>query len=272
MCKYGGDPCGDAGRRSLARTGVEPGYRRVMRLHGSCTLHLPRLAARFLLAGLLACTPDAGKDSGGGDDTATYTVDTSAVDSGDRSDTADTGDTSTDDTGDTAHDTADTSDTGDTADTGTSDPRDLPDGACRTWEDCADAEMCVDEDTPTCGTCRSAVRDCETDRECGDGHVCNDYTPTCSCGDGPSSMCVPACTTDVDCGDGEQCDLTMGQCVPWSCTDGYSCASQHDCTPGSGGTDCLRRTCGTDAACAGDGWCVNGACFDTVGVCELPRP
>lgn len=250
-----------------------------MHPNSSAASQVPWRVLCALLAGLLACTPDAGKDSGGGDDTATDTVDTGAVDSGDSLDTADTGapdtadtsDTSTYETGDTAHDTADTSDTGDTADTGTSDPRELPDGACRTWDDCTDAEMCVDEDTPTCGACMSAVRDCETDRACGAGNVCKEYTPTCSCGDGPSSMCVPACATDMDCGDGEQCDLTTGQCVPWSCTDGYTCPSQHDCTPGSGATDCVRRTCGTDAECAGEGWCVNGACFDTVGVCELPR-
>ncbi len=223
-----------------------------MPLPAALAPRLAHLTSLLVVAGALACSPDPAKDSGAPIDTA--------------ADTADTATDTANDTGDTATDTSDTA-----TDTGTSDVRELPDGTCRTWEDCEDAEMCVDEETPTCGACMSAVRDCETARDCTEGSVCREYTPTCSCGDGPSSTCVPACDDDLDCGEGEQCDLPTGECVPWSCTDGYTCPAQHDCTPGAGDTDCVRRACSTDAGCDGDGWCVNGACFETVGVCELPR-
>lgn len=144
----------------------------------------------------------------------------------------------------------------------------LGEGECRSEQDCTGGQSCFSEDEPMCGDCEPAMRACEADEACGDGNVCREFTPHCSCGDGPSTECVPACTGDETCSDGERCDA--GHCVPWACADGYTCPTFYACT-GTEGTGCERVACASDGDC-GEGWCVEGACFADPGTCSYEPP
>jgi hypothetical protein len=85
---------------------------------------------------------------------------------------------------------------------------------------------------------------------------------------------VPGCTTDADCVySGERCDGT-NHCSSTSCPGGQSdCPANSVCTdvPGPGPL-CLSKTCSTDADCDHPGWCVDGQCEDTLGMCYTPVP
>lgn len=119
-------------------------------------------------------------------------------------------------------------------------------------------------------TCRFAVLDA---RSCGDGRVCEEYLPTCSCGDGTCSRCVPDCRVDpTSCGDEQPCGED-GICVPLDCTMmGVSCPASADCDPDAAGADdlgCVRRSCSGDGDCD-CGACVFNRCHDGPGHCSPP--
>ena len=149
----------------------------------------------------------------------------------------------------------------------------LGEGQCRSEQDCTGGELCFNEDEPRCGDCEPSQRACETDEVCGEGNVCREFTPECSCGDGPSTECVAACVGDETCADGERCDA--GHCVTWACADGYTCPTHFACTgaegTGTAGTGCERVACASDGDC-GEGWCVEGACFAEPGICSYEVP
>jgi hypothetical protein len=98
---------------------------------------------------------------------------------------------------------------------------------------------------------------CTSDAECGGGSMICDL-PTCSCTN--TKTCTQGCNTAADCKTGEACDGTH-RCVPQPCG---SCPAHFVCMSGG----CQRQTCASDAAC-GSGYCVDGACYDTLGMCSF---
>ncbi len=150
--------------------------------------------------------------------------------------------------------------------------RPLPEGACRTTDDCPGGEACGDgSGSSSCGDCFWPTRACESDAACADGWVCVEHWQRCSC-DGPSSNCEPACASDTNCGAAERCDTASGHCTPWSCAEGYACGALETCAPATGGTGCVPLTCAHDSDCGTDGWCMQGACSSTPGTCEEDIP
>jgi hypothetical protein len=152
-----------------------------------------------------------------------------------------------------------------------------PEGAalCRSSDDCTEpSETCWEPGAVMCGACMPTERECERDT-CPEDTVCEEYEPRCSCGDGPSSRCVPDCRFDrTYCGDEQPCG-DDGLCVPIDCTMfGVSCPASAECSPGAPNADdrgCVRRACTEDGACD-CGACVFGRCHDGPGTCSPPVP
>ena len=80
----------------------------------------------------------------------------------------------------------------------------------------------------------------------------------CSCTG--TKTCTQGCATAADCRTGETCDGTH-RCVAQPCG---SCPAHFVCTSGA----CQRQTCTSDASC-GSGYCVEGLCYDTLGMCSF---
>jgi hypothetical protein len=105
--------------------------------------------------------------------------------------------------------------------------------------------------------------------------VCDDG----SCSDSEQcvdDVCQPKpCDLDgsAPCPDGYECDAAATQypnhCVPISCDDGRDCDPWRVC--GSGAPrdphDCGPNPCNADADCGDCGYCVNGNCEPTLGIC-----
>lgn len=139
-----------------------------------------------------------------------------------------------------------------------------PEPTCREQEDCSSDESCVDEDAELCGTCMSPPT-CTDASECGTGEVCSDRMTRCGCNPGEKA-CVPACSSDSDCvRPGDTCD--NGACVETVCTSDVDCPAYFSCTSGV----CDRTSCSDDTVC-GDGFCVNGGCYSSLGSCSPPVP
>ena len=140
-------------------------------------------------------------------------------------------------------------------------------GQCRTTEDCTapQGQTCYSPGEPLpCGACYEPILPCTTDMECA-----NQPSPSickkaqCSCG---ASECLPGCMTAADCAVGEACGQDDHRCKPQTCAASPECPTNFDCQQ----TQCLRKTCATDAECNGN--CVNGQCYDMLGSCLLPPP
>ena len=86
----------------------------------------------------------------------------------------------------------------------------------------------------------------------------------CSCMN--AKTCVEGCTRPAQCGVAETCS-DGHRCVPAPCNITADCPAYFACANGG----CTRATCATDADCA-LGYCVTGACYDTLGQCMLPVP
>lgn len=143
--------------------------------------------------------------------------------------------------------------------------------SCRSDGDCRAAfEQCLAPgEFGGCGICMEPMALCEGSADCAPGDVCVFYRPRCSCG-GDASECRPRCT-DTSCEAGESCNAETGLCGPTSCTAGYTCPAHTECVPASGAADahgCERKACTTDAQCDCGGACVDGFCFEALGVCS----
>lgn len=143
--------------------------------------------------------------------------------------------------------------------------------SCRADEDCGAAfEQCLAPgEFGGCGICMVPEALCASDADCEDGDICFTYRPLCSCG-GDASECRPRCT-DGSCDEDESCDASSGRCAPTACTAGYLCPAHTACAPSSERADahgCERATCEADSDCACGGGCVDGACYDALGMCS----
>jgi len=87
--------------------------------------------------------------------------------------------------------------------------------------------------------------ECRADTDCADPMSCYDADDP-YCGAGPDIQ--RDCEDDPSCGDGNVCEAYL---------------SDDDCSFGELSSRCVPA-CTGDGDC-GDGWCVNGNCFDTVG-------
>ena len=144
-------------------------------------------------------------------------------------------------------------------------------------EDCESSDACSDQGqlciapgaSGACGVCVVVDPECAADADCaslGAGMVCTPVLPECACGAGPVLQCRPACATVADCAAGQQCEAS-GHCVATPCSADGDCPADFSCSAGA----CARRLCGSDAEC-GTGYCVLGACYETLGHCEAAVP
>jgi hypothetical protein len=137
---------------------------------------------------------------------------------------------------------------------------DLTASGCRTQTDCPQGQAlwCIAPHAHLCGgpACPLLPR-CDSDESCradaGSNMVCDD-TPCCG---GPT--CIRGCDSAADCLDGQRCTGTH-HCVPIPCG---SCPMHFVC--GESGA-CERQPCNIDEDC-GTGYCVDGACYDELGMC-----
>jgi hypothetical protein len=143
-------------------------------------------------------------------------------------------------------------------------------------------EQCIAPgESAGCGPCFPPMRLCESDADCvsadGTTGFCIEYIHPCTppfggCGgsDPHSTMCIPRCT-DTSCAEGEACG-TDGRCAPIPCGSLFTCPAGTVCdTAGGDAHGCRRLSCDADADCPCGSGCVEGACHDTLGVCEPPR-
>ena len=141
---------------------------------------------------------------------------------------------------------------------------------CHDSSDC-NAGSCVNPDEQTCGgACNPEPGTCQNDHDCqappagvAGVQVC-DPIP-CSC-NGGARHCVSGCVTTDDCSEGQTCTPATGRCTASVCSAAAPCPLDFDCVVGG----CQRRTCVDDLAC--DRFCVEGACREGLGVCQLPPP
>lgn len=158
---------------------------------------------------------------------------------------------------------AETSPPSDEGDAARSSDGGVPDGSCHNTSDCPGgedevmcygpvslAEMCI-----ACGQGSA----CTSDSQCHAGNVCSaggsgDFNVSCSDG---GTFCFPACEADSECNYWQAC--TSGHCVALPCD---KCPAYLSCTSGA----CAPTTCTSDKECPG-GFCVDGACFGTLGSC-----
>jgi hypothetical protein len=143
--------------------------------------------------------------------------------------------------------------------------------SCRSDEDCAAAfEQCLAPgEFGGCGICMEPLALCEGDADCEGGDICFTYRPLCTCG-GDASECRPRCT-ESSCDVGEACDASSGRCAPTACTEGYLCPAHTVCAPSGERADphgCERTACTTDADCECGGGCVDGLCYEALGLCS----
>jgi hypothetical protein len=138
----------------------------------------------------------------------------------------------------------------------------LPDGACRSDNDCSGGfTLCVGAYYPGC-LCESALG-CASDSDCDAGDVCRGGTPllsACLTGGADSGMiCAPPCRTSSDCFYWEEC-LPNGHCQPLPCD---KCPSYLSCP----GASCQAKACTSDGDCPG-GYCVDDTCQGQLGTCQ----
>ena len=99
-----------------------------------------------------------------------------------------------------------------------------------------------------------------------DYQACVECTSTTDCADGVCSKtnltCVPQCEAPSDCPDPANPCSSHLRCEPQDCVDSSTCPSHTTCRSGQ----CLRIPCSSDADCT-DGFCVNGGCYEDLGIC-----
>ena len=207
--------------------------------------------------------------------TSTSSGDTTTGTSGDVSSTATGSSTSGSTGGSTTEDSSTTEDTTGSSgtDSGTTSGG-LQEGECRGDGDCEEQlrEVCFAPGEVNCGVCETAEVLCSDEEPCDEGSFCDAVVLLCPCDEPIRYECRTKCANDDECGPDRICD--GGECVFFSCNDGFVCPETHDCLEDGGeGNDCNRRPCVVDGDCsAGDQVCVKGRCFLDFGVCEPPAP
>lgn len=103
---------------------------------------------------------------------------------------------------------------------------------------------------------------CTQDAECTEGRVCRSSDSFQSSLEQAQNdvVCRAPCTTDPDCAPTDRCD-SGGHCQPLTCAE---CPSYFSCATGT----CVTPSCSTDKDCPG-GYCVNGVCAASLGICRL---
>jgi hypothetical protein len=145
-----------------------------------------------------------------------------------------------------------------------------PEPGCHNLHECEAGARCLAPgEFGGCGYCQPFEGDCERDSDCEDGSICTPVKPeACPCNE--VRVCQPGCLTAADCELGEEC-TDAGRCRPQRCPPA-SCPPLFSCRPIEGrGNGCVRQFCAQDLHCD-QGFCVNGACYDTLGTCALPVP
>ena len=140
---------------------------------------------------------------------------------------------------------------------------------CHDDTECEDSQGCTAPDDPqACGICMEPESTCTADVDCAEtpGTVCDIPTSGCFCE--PVPQCVLACNGEQGCAVGETC--AEGHCVDTPCEATTDCPTFFSCIQDASG-HCARTTCSADADC-GDGVCVNGRCYENLGICEYPVP
>ncbi|MBL8913817.1 MAG: hypothetical protein JNM17_24150 [Archangium sp.] len=118
---------------------------------------------------------------------------------------------------------------------------------------------------PGCGICDMSPGTCQTDSACGAGFICEPR----QCGCLGQRDCVPGCSANNPCGLGFECN--HNRCTEKECALDNECPPTFECRIGHVGGFCRRRICTTDQEC-GDGFCVEGTCFEGLGECRGPVP
>ncbi len=129
------------------------------------------------------------------------------------------------------------------------------DGVCRASSDCSSSMSCSGPGGPFCFVTSGPA--CTEDADCDTGKVCHENLG--SPGFVMARYCGTSCSEDSECGLTNTCD-SGGHCQPRTCAQ---CPSYFSCATGT----CLIPSCSDDDACPG-GYCVNGACSGSLGVCE----
>jgi hypothetical protein len=135
-----------------------------------------------------------------------------------------------------------------------------PSGSCHSVADCPQVagqgpEECLSPNARG-GCVAMTTTGCTSDSQCDAGDVCRSDPWA---GSNPSpTVCVPPCTGADECSPLDQC-TGDGHCLPYTCE---SCPSYYSCLNGA----CTIPNCTTDSDCPG-GYCVDGACAPSLGVC-----
>ncbi len=133
---------------------------------------------------------------------------------------------------------------------------------CHRDGDCGNNEVCVAPGhSPPVSQC-IAPPPCQSDADCEAGSNCALAESDCTrLGLG----CRPPCMADADCAEGTVC--TNQHCVGRPCMTASDCPSGLGCVAGA----CARLACAADGDCPG-GACVNGACYSSLGTCDVALP
>ena len=120
--------------------------------------------------------------------------------------------------------------------------------------------MCMDPEQGFVTTCADDAACQKTDPN----SICLQSTiADCLCSS--AMLCKPGCTSNASCAEGEVCQDDK-HCAAAPCSEATPCPANFSCTGGA----CARMTCTANAECAG--YCVNGQCYATAGMCTFPVP
>lgn len=113
--------------------------------------------------------------------------------------------------------------------------------------------------SPECGTQNTDPGDCTTDGECNQagGEICEPIV----CSAIGAMHCVMGCVTQADCPTGTECNPEH-RCTSQPCDDTTPCPDDFHCDENF----CARDTCDLDVDCVG--FCVDGLCYDRLGICQ----
>lgn len=131
---------------------------------------------------------------------------------------------------------------------------------CAKSSECPAGQFCHATGQPYCA-CEWTDAPCNGDADCGAGEVCHWSECTCEPGSG---ACIPACKGNSDCALGEECE--QKHCRDKTCKQDGDCPAQFSCMHFDDRDACRRTQCASDSACDG-GYCVDGQCYASAGMC-----
>jgi hypothetical protein len=144
---------------------------------------------------------------------------------------------------------------------------------CGNGQACGGNQVCLAPGVRNGGACGCGPS-CQVDGDCalqGQSLVC-DVATSLPGGCCPGLTCVSACTTDSQCLEGYVCDPDH-HCRAQTCSSDGDCGPNFVCPPtgGKGPAHCQRKPCALAADCP-LGYCVEGACYGSLGTCGYPAP